>query len=254
MSEAVATQNENQEEVVVNEGPAVSPSATINAKMAAVGKAPLATDQEVTFYFKTPRKDPATGKVPEDPETGQPQKARPPLKLTLPIPTYEAIADMLLGDNEKHKNFIVNTFADLIKAKVRLQVNDSEAPVKRQEDLRLDELSLIALAEEEPVERAGRGISKETWADFEEDYIAVMGPLTARSEEKIKGAAKLLSGKFYQVRTNKKIIEFLEGQLDQWYQNTPNATEFGDLYIYLNKKAADYKNMGEQALLDFLQN
>jgi hypothetical protein len=252
MSETMQ-QNENPEmqEEVTNSSPVQSPSLIVNEKLGGnIGNAPRVQDQEVTFYFKAPRK--VDGKVPEDPDTGQPMKARPPLKLTLPMPTWEAIVDMLMGDNETHKKFIVSTFGDLIKDKVRQQVNDDNSPVKRQEDLRLDGLTLIALAEEEPTERAGRGIPKETWAAFEEDYINVMIPLTGRSEDKIKGAAKFLSGRLYQVKTNKKIVEFLAGQLDEWYQATPSREEFSDLYTYLVKKADDYKNMGEEALLESL--
>src|SRR5262249_28957071 len=116
MSDTAMQHNEATEEVT-NVSPGPSPSELINEKFGIQGKAPLVQDQPITFYFKTPRKDPVTGKVPEDPDTGQPMKARPPLTLMLPIPTYDAILEMMVDGTDKHKNFIINTFADLIKAK-----------------------------------------------------------------------------------------------------------------------------------------
>ena len=229
-----------------------NPAATINERLGAV-ESPKVMNQEMTFYFKAPRKDPTTGEPPVDKETGEPIKARPPVKLMVPIPTMEYIIDLLTSDNDKYKQFVINTFADLIKAKVREQVNDENNPVNRQEDLNLEGLTLEALAEEEPAERAGRGILKETWAEFEEDYIEVMVPATGRSLDKVKGAAKFLAQRLYPVRTNRKIVTFLASQLDIWAKNSQRMDEFNDLYQFLVKKADSYINMGEDTLLANLE-
>lgn len=237
---------------VVEAATTLSPADELNAKLNAL-QSPKVMNQDITFFFKAPRKDPTTGEAPTDKETGEPVKARAPVKLVVPIPTLEYIAEIIFSENEKYKQFVVNTFADLIKGKVREQVNDDNNPVNRQEDLKLEGLTLEALAEEEPAERAGRGILKETWADFEEDYIEVMMGVTSRSADKVKGAAKFLSQRLYPVRTNRKIVTFLQEQLDIWAKNSSRMEEFGDLYQFLQKKADSYINMGEDTLLANLQ-
>ena len=206
---------------------------------------PVVQNHEVLFSFKKPRKGP-DGKEPTD-EVGQPIVARPSFKMNIPVPTFEGLIKAL--ENEKTQEYILDIIADAVKGAARAQVDDETKPVNRQEDLRLDQLTLEYLANVPKTERRGAGIPKEVWAEWEKDYISVMLSATGKEADKIGNAAKLFLSRLQPIKTNKKVLQFLAGQLDIWMENTQNSEEFADVYEFLRKKTDEFLNADEASLL-----
>ena len=212
---------------------------------------PIVQSQETTFTFKKPRKG-ADGKPVTD-ELGQEVTARAPVKLMIPVPTWEGLLSFL-GEDEKHQTFLLDVVADLIKEEAKKQVNDETKPVNTQEQLNLDLLSLKYIANMPKSERTGRGIAKEIWEEWTKDYVSTITAATGRDVEKATIAAKLFyPGRLQPVKTNKKVISFLANQLDIWMSNTANGEEYQEIYDFLKKKADEFIQMDEATLLENLQ-
>lgn len=206
---------------------------------------PVVQNQEVLFSFKKPRKGP-DGKEPTD-ELGQPITARPSFKMNIPVPTFEGVVKAL--EDEKVREYILELVGDAVRGAARLQVDDETKPVNRQEDLRLDQLTLEYLANVPKTERRGAGIPKEVWQEWEKDYISVMLSATGKEADKIGNAAKLFLSRLQPIKTNKQVLKFLAGQLDIWMEHTQNSEEFADVYEFLRKKTDEFLNADEASLL-----
>lgn len=192
---------------------------------------PDTVDTEVNYFFK---KDKLGVK-------------RDTVALHLPYLTIDGLIEAL--SDEKQQRFILDTINATIYDAGRWQVGDEAKPVNKQEELDLSKLTLKYLAEMEPAERRGGGIAKEVWEAFGLDYATVMQPLTGKSEEHIQNAVALLLKKFQPVKSNKKVIEFLKGQLALWFTNTKNQEEFQECYQFLDGKANTFMSADEAALL-----
>ena len=154
---------------------------------------PLAIDREFKFSFK---KQTITD------DLGAEVK-RPPVSLLIPMPTFSGLLSSL--DDAKVVAFVLDLCEEAIKDQVRAQLSDNDKPVMRQEDLDISKLTLLAIANMPNSERTGGGISKETWEEWEKDYIEIMVPLRGsdpKANEKVAKAAKLFAGRFYQCRTD----------------------------------------------------
>jgi hypothetical protein len=188
----------------------------------------------------------------KDPETGEDVK-RPPITLTVPVPTFDGVVKALEEDSatesRKVTNFLLDLIEDAIKDRVREQLT-GEKPVMAQDQLNLAELTLTYIANLPKAERTGGGISKETWGEWEADYIAVMSPI--RGEEKATKAAKLFTARLTPVRSDKKVLEFLRGQLNVWASKSENNEEFLDVFTYLDSKCSELMNRDSEALLSAL--
>jgi hypothetical protein len=123
----------------------------------------------------------------------------------------------------------------------RIQVNDEEKPVNSQDDLDLTKLTIAYLANQPESERRGGGIAKELWDAFEKNYVTVKTQ-AGKEAEKASNAAKIFAKKLQPVRTNKKILTFLKGELDSWFQSASkdDQEEFSGIYEYLMKKVDDF--------------
>lgn len=175
---------------------------------------------------------------------------RATIKLNLPVPTLEGLVEAL-GD-EKQQNYVLSLLHDDIYKAARAQVDDEAKPVNEQGELNLEVLTLKHLAYLPPAERRGGGISKEIWEAFEKDYNAVMPALTGKEPERIANASTILVKRFQPVKTTKKIITFLREQLALWFQNSPNAEEYQEVYEFLDNKADELLKTDEAKLLEAL--
>lgn len=198
----------------------------------------LTTDREYKFSFKK--------QMVKD-ELGMEIK-RPPVTLNVPVPTFNGLVDAL--DNEKVASFVLDLVEEAIKDQVRSQLSDEEKPVNRQEDLDISKLTLQYIANMPKSERTGGGISKDTWADWEKDYIEAMAPI--RTLEKATKAAKLFVGRFAQCRTDKPVLQFLRTQLATWATETKNLEEYGEVFQYLDNRATDLINRDSVSQLESL--
>lgn len=172
---------------------------------------------------------------------------RPSVELQIPVPTVEAIPEML--KDEKQTAFLLSLLEAAVYQQGRDQVGDETAPVNTQSELNLDKMTLDFIANIPPSERRGGGISKETWEEFAADYIAVMPGITGKNAEQLGNAAKLFVSRLQPVKTNKKVLQFLQEQLDLWYSSTPNAEDFSEVYEFLSEKVKTFLTADEAALL-----
>lgn len=192
---------------------------------------PLALDREFKFSFKKQ-------KIMDD--TLGMEVKRPPVTLNVPIPTFEGLVEALMS-GDKVSQFVLDLVEEAIKDQVRSQLSDTDRPVMRQSELDTSKLTLSYIANMPKSERTGGGISKETWDEFEKDYIETMGPIRG-SVDKAAKAAKLFTGRYAQCRTEKNVLKFLQEQLATWSQNSAQVEEFADVFKYLDDRATDLIN------------
>lgn len=172
---------------------------------------------------------------------------RPTVELALPIPTEDAIPVMLA--DEKQRAFLLSLLEAAVYQQARDQIGDEAKPVNKQEELDLSKLTVDYIANIPPSERRGGGISKETWEEFAADYIAVMPSITGKTSEQLGNAAKLFVARLQPVKTQKKVLKFLQEQLDMWFANTQSAEDFSDVYEFLSEKVKSFLAADETSLL-----
>jgi hypothetical protein len=194
----------------------------------------LVDTKEFKFSFKT------------DKETGF---KRPTVELRLPVLSVEGIVDILQNGDSRPKELelLLEVLSDAVYAQARTLVNDKEDIT--QENFPLDKVSWAAIANMPKAERRGGGIAKETWEDFAADYIAVMPQATGKTAEQVGLAAKLLTLKFAPVKTQKPVINMLQGQLGIYLNVTQRGEEFAECIEFLNKKAETLLTMTDEDLL-----
>lgn len=181
-----------------------------------------------------------------DKETGF---KRPTVELHLPVPSVEGIVFILENADTRPKELelLLESLADVVQAQARSIVNDDEKI--SQENFPLDKVTWEAIANMPKAERRGGGIAKETWEEFATDYLAVMPAATGKDLERVGLAAKLLTGRFAQVKTQKPVIEALQLQLGIYVSVSPRAEEFTEVIEFLNKKAEALLNISEEEML-----
>lgn len=190
------------------------------------------------FFFKKTR-DKELGTLSEE--------KRATVTLELPVPTIQSLAVAL--HDEKVQVFVLGLIEEAINAAARQQVNDESRPVNKQDELDLSKLTLEYLSNEPKTERTGRGIPKETWEAFAEDYVDIMPNLTSKPKDKVETAAGLFVKRLTSVRTNKPVLKALGNYLNLYFSNTSNAEEFAGIYEYLNGKVETYLNTTDEELL-----
>lgn len=201
---------------------------------------PLVVQKEEKFSFRT-----VTTK---DEDLGEEIKTkRPTVALNLPIPTAAGLIRAL--HTEKNVEYILQLVEDAIVSAARDQVSRENNPVNTQEELDLSKLTIDYLANEPASERKGRGIAKEVWADFAEDYINIMPALINRPKEKVENAAKMFLQKLQPVKGNKVILGALAGYLDTWASNTQNLDAFQECYKFLSDKLDTFLKVSEADML-----
>lgn len=210
--------------------------------------APLVVNKDEKFSFRKPTvADKVTGEMPEK---------RSPVTLTLPIPTWEGFVTSLRNPDptqqKKMQDYVLSLLEDAIVEKARQQVSPDDTlatPVNKQDDLDISQLTLEYLANEPKIDRRGRGIAKEVWEAFVQDYVAVMPGVTGMAAEKVALAAMLFRNKLVSVKTQKEVLMVLEKRLLQWIDATPNLADYEDVAKYLTEKLDTYLKAPEQDLL-----
>jgi len=175
---------------------------------------------------------------------------RPTVELALPVPTVETVTSMLA--DEKQRNYLLSVLADQVYLQARQQIGNEQNPVNKQDELDLSKLTMEFIASIPPSERRGGGISKETWTDFFKDYTEVMPSVTGKNKEQVENAGKLFVARLQPVKTQKKILAFLQSQLALWFTNTQAGEDFAEVYEFLTGKIEDFLKRDEAELLQNL--
>lgn len=175
---------------------------------------------------------------------------KPSFWVTVPVPTWEMVQSRVSGEHgDRYKNYILDLVQNEVIGAARSQVNDEEKTVSGQDDLDLKLLDFDYLVNEPASARRGKGIAKEIWEAFGQDYLEVMPTLTGKSKDRINNQVKLLLSKFAPVRTQKSVISKLQSELEV-YMNSPRAEEFADILEFLVTKANNLLNMTEESVLN----
>lgn len=175
---------------------------------------------------------------------------RDTVELQLPKPTYDGILAAL--EDEKQSQFIIDcVFAETI-GQARAQVGDDVKPVNKQEELDISKLTIEAIANLPPSERKGAGISKETWKQFADDYVAIMPALQGKSIENVTNAAKIFVARMQPCKTNKPVLSRLKDYLNLYFTKTGIQEEVQEVYTFLNEKIETFLKLDEATLLQNL--
>lgn len=96
-------------------------------------------------------------------------------------------------------------------------------------------------------ETRSTGIPKETWDDFEADYVSVMlQQMPENGEDRIKNAAAHLKARFQKCRSNKVMVKKLQSYLSVWFAATGNQEEFAKVFDTLNTRAETLLNAADE--------
>lgn len=186
---------------------------------------------------KTEVKDQETGEV-----TKQETK-RESIKLHIPVPSWEAVIAMIEAGLAENASEVAKNNLQLISDSLFNTVYEVAVSLAKENtsltsaNFPMNELDWEAIANAPEAERKSRGISKEEWADFAEDYLASMPQITGKDEERIKRAVAMFINKFGPIKSDKKSVAVLRDQLVVYAEQAPQASNYFKVVEFLLKKA-----------------
>ena len=178
----------------------------------------------------------------KDKETGTETK-RESIKLHIPVPSCEDILEIIAAGNAADATEVAKNNLSLLQdALFSVVYEQAVSLAKENADLTaanfpMGELDWEKIANAPEAERKSRGISKEEWADFAEDYLASMPVITGKSEDRVKRAVAVFLLKFAPIKSDKKSIAVLRDQLVVYAEKAPSAGNYFKVIEFLLKKA-----------------
>lgn len=168
---------------------------------------------------------------------------RDSIKLHIPVLSWESVIAVIeAGLAEGASDVAKNNLQLLQDAMFAVVYEQAVSLAKENSSLTganfpFEELDWEKIANAPEAERKSRGISKEEWADFAEDYISAMPSLTGKEEERVKRAAAVFLLKFAPIKSDKKSIAVLRDQLVVYAEQAPQAGNYYKVIEFLLKKA-----------------
>ena len=184
----------------------------------------------------------------KDAETGVETKRATVELDKLPVPSIEGIV-AILETGGKSLDLLLEAVQDIILNRARDVINDNELITSENFDYVSCDWNTIANLEKED---RRSGISKETWADFAQDYIEVMPAVSGTSKEQCANAAKIFLGKFNSIKSKKDVIAKLKLRMSMYAEHSPKAAEFAEVIDFLMKRADKLIQAKEESLEDNL--
>ena len=173
-------------------------------------------------------------------EKGEKIRVRVPSKtLLIPQITMEGMIESLSRD-AKVRDYLLGMANASIKSAIRSALSDEDNLIKTQEDLDCNAFTLEALASMPASERRGRGISKEAWAEFFEDYKAVMTTLAKLKPETVEKAVAIMKLRMQPVRFRPALLNAMQMRLTQYASLTERLDDFVDQVSFLNEKIVTF--------------
>jgi len=175
-------------------------------------------------------------------ETGEETK-RDSIKIHFPVPAWESVIDMIANGVAPDANEVAKNNLQLLQdAMFNILFAQASEIAKENSDLNsanfpLSELDWEKIANAPEAERKSRGISKEEWADFAEDYLSVMPAITGKDPVRIERAVAQFIVKFQPIKSDKKSVAVLRDQLAVYAETAPNAANHYKVIEFLLKKA-----------------
>lgn len=166
---------------------------------------------------------------------------RPQVVVEFDVPTAEGLVVLLQGDDEKVRNLLTDTIANLLTSHVRTYVDD---------DLEFDQAKLDALVAEGKISLEAianlpkserNSIGKEDLEQFRTDYVEFMPAITGKDIDKVKLAAEMMVQRFKPVAGKQDVLEVLAGQLAVFADKAPEEAVERNLRVisYLADKAQE---------------
>ncbi len=189
-----------------------------------------------SINFRTVKtKDEVTGEATET--------KRESIKLHIPVPSVQDILDIIDAASQENASDVAKNNLQLITDSLFATVYDQAVSIAKENasltsaNFPFEELDWEKIANAPEAERKSRGISKEEWADFAEDYLASMPAITSKSEDRVKRAVGVLLLKFAPIKSDKKSIAVVRDQLVVYAEQAPNAANYYKVIEFLLKKA-----------------
>lgn len=178
----------------------------------------------------------------KDKDTGTETK-RESIKLHIPVPAWEEVIAMIEAGTAPEANEVAKNNLQLLSdAMFTVAYEQAVSLAKENTSLTsanfpFEELDWEKIANAPEAERKSRGISKEEWADFADDYMASMPAITGKEEDRVKRAVAVFVLKFAPIKSDKKSIAVLRDQLVVYAEQAPNASNYFKVIEFLLKKA-----------------
>lgn len=178
----------------------------------------------------------------KDKETGTETK-RESIKLHFPVPSIADVLELIEAGSAEGASEVAKNNLQLLQDAMFNVVYDVAVSLSKENtsltsaNFPMDELSWEKIANAPEAERKSRGISKEEWADFAEDYMASMPAITGKDEARIQRAVAVLINKFGPIKSDKKSIAVLRDQLAVYAESAPQAANYFKVVEFLLKKA-----------------
>lgn len=166
----------------------------------------------------------------------------------LPFVTMNGLISSL--HDEKISQLVLETINDeLIARAAKEQVSSNYAWTDLSE-IDLSKLTLEYIANTPATDRRGGGIPKELWDVFTKDYVSIMPSLMPDKKiENITNACTMFTKKLTTVRTNKPILQQLQGYLGMWWDHSEQKEDLAPIFEYLMEKSEEFLKKDEKELL-----
>lgn len=198
--------------------------------------------KETNFFFRKVKNEVKN----PDGTTSVVETKRPTVTIPVPVPSVEGIVEILQAGG-KQLDLLLEAVYGVVVEQAREYVNENESVTA--ENFPYTNLAWEKIANLPKAERRGGGISKETWDDFEKDYVEIMPALTGKKKEAVEMAAKVFKTKFAGATTNKPVLKLLEGQLALYAANTAQGETVLPCIEFLQGKLEKLLNTDETNLL-----
>lgn len=179
----------------------------------------------------------------KDEEGNLVETKRESIKLNIPVPSNEAIIALIEAGTTENATEAAKNNLQLVHDALFAVVFDVAQSIAKENtsltsaNFPFEELAWEKIANAPEAERKSRGISKEEWADFAEDYLSSMPAITGSDEERVKRAVATFLLKFAPVKSDKKSITVLRDRLVVYAEQAPNAGNYLKVIEFLLKKA-----------------
>ncbi len=179
----------------------------------------------------------------KDEEGNLVETKRESIKLNIPVPGNEAIIALIEAGTAENATEAAKNNLQLVHDALFAVVFDVAQNLAKENtsltsaNFPFEELAWEKIANAPEAERKSRGISKEEWADFAEDYLSSMPAITGSDEERVKRAVATFLLKFAPVKSDKKSITVLRDRLVVYAEQAPNAGNYLKVIEFLLKKA-----------------
>lgn len=179
----------------------------------------------------------------KDEEGNLVETKRESIKLNIPVPSNEAIIALIEAGTAENATEAAKNNLQLVHDALFAVVFDVAQSIAKENtsltsaNFPFEELDWEKIANAPEAERKSRGISKEEWADFAEDYLSSMPAITGSDEERVKRAVATFLLKFAPVKSDKKSITVLRDRLVVYAEQAPNAGNYLKVIEFLLKKA-----------------